>query len=643
MILRKFAFAFSASLLSASLLTSPAIVAAQQGAPDLAVETAKLEDLRSIREIKHLQSRWGHLALGGDWKAMAELAADDAVLAMRYGEITGRGGIESWLRTTQGQGENGIPAGRFNVRLYMSPVVTLESYGQAATARWHEIVLTGEVGGEADWQGVTHVIQYGRVDGEWKITHIRPYEHFSGSYADGWMHDAETLERAPYHYTPDEAGILLPERRAAEAMEPSEIARDATLLLSQSEAQNTVNAYGYYLDRGKYDDIVDLFSPDALIEQGGQGSWSGKEGVRAFLTRFGEAGMDTGELNDRPQLMPIASIAGDGSMALVRNVELGMIGQHGGEGQWQVSMQTFLLRPDDNGKWRIELMHRSPIMRSDYVDGWTKPLPAALPIVAGGEPTGTTKLGTVDFRDNGYNIPTLGANMVLGDPQDAGMIEVTKNALAKAEAFDGGENVSNAYGYYIDQFDWPGTAAIFSSDGWKELSYIGTFIGKERVLGSLIQRYGLGGPNDAFQAIHQKTQPFVTLQDDSGEKAFIRNRLLQFNSSAAGSGSWISGIYENQIVKEDGIWRIHGMDLDYAWLGDYSTGWTGIDPEASTRFGPGEDIIAEFAPDAPLRGESFAPFPRVVSVGFHFDNPVSGRAPETRLTWSDGHRDTPSE
>jgi hypothetical protein len=158
------------------------------------------------------------------------------------------------------------------------------------------------------------------------------------------------------------------------------------------------------------------------------------------------------------------------------------------------------------------------------------------------------------------------------------------------------------------------------------------------VLGSLIQRYGEGGPNDAFQAIHQKTQPYVTVLDDAGERAFVRTRLFQFNSSSSGPGSWISGIYENQIIKEDGIWRIHGMDLDYIWLGDYATGWTGIDPAASARFGPSEEAIAAFAPDSPLRGETFAPYPAIRPLGFHFTNPVSGREPEVRLEWSDGHR-----
>jgi hypothetical protein len=300
------------------------------------------------------------------------------------------------------------------------------------------------------------------------------------------------------------------------------------------------------------------------------------------------------------------------------------------------------MRQGDDGKWRIASIIRAPWVRADYEAGLADPLPAALPVPAGGEPDAETEIRGMTYPEFTYGVPINPPMLNL--PGQALAINTgptfdrEPDALARAEAFDGAENVSNAYGYYIDQFDWPATAAVFAEDGWKELSYIGTFIGKDRVLGSLIQRYGEGGPNDAFQAIHQKTQPYVTVFDH-GSRAFVRTRLFQFNSADEGPGSWISGIYENQVIKEDGIWRIHGMDLDYVWLGDYDTGWTGIDPEASSRFGPPPETIAEFGPDAPLRGETFAPYPRIAPMGFHFDNPVSGRRPETRLTWSDGHRD----
>ncbi len=602
---------------------------------DPAIATAQAEDLTSVRQIKHMQARWGHMALAGNWSGMADMLTDNAELVTRGGVISGRGGIEGWLRTTQGHGTDGMVQGRLNLHLWISPIITLADDGQSATGRWHELALTGDIGQSADWAGGTWVVQYAMQGDAWRIAQMRYYHQFAGSYADGWSHDAETLERAPYHYTPESAGIVIPERRAAQPWSQEAIDRRANVLLAEGLALNTVNAYGFYLDRGMYDDIVDLFSEDAKIEIGGFGSWNGEEGVRAFLTRYGEPGLQYGELNDHAQLMPMVNIAEDGSMALVRNIDLAQMGQHGGEGYWQVMMQTFLLRPDENGNWRITLVHHNPVMRATYANGWMDPIAAEIPFPEGGEPNGETQLGSIDFRNGPYGVPPLGESLFMPARGEPAPLAAVPNALARAEAFDGAENISNAYGYYIDQFSWRETTEVFSQEGWKELSYIGTFVGRERLWSSLVQRYGNSGPSNAFQAIHQKTQPYVTVYDD-GTHAFIRQRLMQYNSSASGPGSWNSGVYENQIVKEDGAWRIAGMDLDYTWTAPYTVGWTGVDPDAASRSLMSEEAIAEFAPDSPLRGTIAAPYPQVAPMGFHFDNPVSGREPETKLEWSDG-------
>jgi len=619
----------------AALLLAPA---AQAQDEDLSRRTAQVEDLRSIREIKRLQSEWGYFAMAGDWKAMAELGTEDVRMVLPNGDAVGRTALEQSLRERQGKGADGMPAGRLNIRLYISPVLTLSPDGQRARGRWHHLAMTGENGVSAEWIGTTDVIDYVNTAAGWQIAQIRPYLQFSGPYDGGWRHNAETLERAPYHYTPDQAGTVLTGR--AGRPNPAEahiLAQEATLLLRQSTAQNLVNAYGYYLDRGMYDDIADLFAPDAQIDVAGQGVFNGAEGVRKFLGRYGAPGLDEGELNDRPQLMPLVNVSDDGGTALVRVVELGMTGRHGGQGFWSAAINTFLLRADSQGHWRIQQFHQRPLMRADYQQGWAHPLSAQMPIGEDLFPDGHGQPVDLSYPGHAFAMQALPGGVIFPGQEPLEQLTITANALEMAEAFDGAENVANAYGYYIDQFSWRNTAALFAKDGWKELSYIGTFVGQEQVLQSLITRYGEGGPRNDFQAIHQKTQPVVTVVGD-GQTAHIRTRLLQFNSSSTGPGSWIGGIYENQVVKdENGIWRIHGMDLDYVWLADYATGWMGIDPEASKRFAPPPEQLARFDIDAPLRGETFAPYPRIAPMGFHYANPVSGREPPLKLEWSAGY------
>ncbi len=157
-----------------------------------------------------------------------------------------------------------------------------------------------------------------------------------------------------------------------------------------------------------YDDIVDLFAPEGNVEVAGQGVFKGADGVRRFLKRFGAPGLDPGELNDRPQLMPEVSISDDGGTALVRVTELGMTGQHGGEGYWSLAVDTFLLTRGDDGKWRIMILHRRPLMRANYKDGWAHPLPAPLPMGEGVTVDAPAQPVDTDYPTHAFNMQMLG-------------------------------------------------------------------------------------------------------------------------------------------------------------------------------------------------------------------------------------------
>jgi hypothetical protein len=494
--------------------------------------------------------------------------------------------------------------------------------------------MLGENGVSATWRGTTDVVQYRKTPEGWRMAFIRPYANFAGPYETGWTHDAATLERAQFHYTPDEAGTVLPDRVAANERPAEDLAREATLLLEHGTAQNLANAYGYYLDRGMYDDIADLFAPDTTIDVAGQGVYAGPAGVRKFLARFGAPGLDAGELNDRPQLMPLVSISEDGSIALVRVVELGMTGQHGREGFWSAAVNTFLLRADERGHWRIGMLHIRPLMRADYKEGWAHPLPAVPPIDESQFPDGPGQPVDTSYPEHPFAMQQLGDGVVFPARGEPAPLRTTANALAMAEAWVAADNLVGAYGYYVDQFAWPQLANLFAENGWRELPFIGVLAGREKILEGATIRYGRSTPRPEFQTLHMLTQPFVSVRGD-GERAQVRARLIQFNSSSTGPGSMIAGIYEKQLVKEGGVWRIEGMDLDYTWMADYKTGWTAADPKAADALRPSPELLARYQLDAPIRGDPGIPFPAVPALPFHYTNPVSGRAPERLVPWTD--------
>src|SRR6185369_10234726 len=202
------------------------------------------------------------------------------------------------------------------------------------------------------------------------------------------------------------------------------------------------------------------------------------------------------------------------------------------------------------------------------------------------------------------------------------LLAATERSMARSQAYQASENLATAYGYYIDEFAWDATADLFSRDGWKELAYVGTYAGRERVRESMKRRYpNPKSPN--FLTVHQVVQPVIHVAAD-GKSAKIRTRLFQMGGPANGEGSWLIGIYENTTVLEDGAWKLSGMDLDYTWQGAKRGGWVNVKTPANP---PEPALRREFPPDRALRGPVAPPFPKIETVPFHYKNPVSGRLP----------------
>jgi hypothetical protein len=81
---------------------------------------------------------------------------------------------------------------------------------------------------------------------------------------------------------------------------------------------------------------------------------------------------------------------------------------------------------------------------------------------------------------------------------------------------------------------WDETADIFSRNGWKELSYVGAYVGRERTRQSLKRRYpNPKSPN--FLTIRQVVQPVIHVSAD-GRSAKIRRRLFQLGGPVKGEG-----------------------------------------------------------------------------------------------------------
>jgi hypothetical protein len=642
----------------------------QQRVARLEALTQRVEALSAIKRLQHA---YGHYAELGLWHDFADLFADAGIGHYAQGNLD-REGIRALFLKDVGGGQVGLKDGRIYPHISMQPVITLAPDGQSATGRWHIMAMLGGYQTTASWAGGIYENEYVLERGVWKMKDVRYLPQYSGRYeAPGWT---ATKEPTPFHYSaarvgkpivdgPETAGTTSAPTLAALAKRMADLAARAQHLSDEIEVTNLQHAYGYYVDRKMWDDVADLFASDGTMEIGLQGVYVGQKSIRRAL---GPAGLAEGEINDHVHLQTIVSVMPDGpptsngfgaaSRAYARGTDLGMIGTAGGTALWTQSIYENEFVKQGN-VWKFKAMHVYPRFIVDAEQGWAKdaqpapgpsrefppdrpptesyeiyprfhiaPLHFNHPVTGrapqypengvGGHLKRTTSTSAKATADRPAAAKTVAA-------LDA-LLTATERSVARSKAYHAAENLTNAYGYYIDEFAWDDTADIFSRDGFKELSYVGTYVGRERIRDSLKRRYPNPKSPD-FLTLHQTVQPVIDVSPDA-RSAKMRVRLFQMGGPSGGEGSWISGIYENTAVDEDGTWKLSGMDLDYVWTAPSHGGWVRVKTPAAT---PQVAMTKEFPPDRPLRGSIAAPFPKVHSVAFHYRNPVSGRVPPVLL------------
>jgi hypothetical protein len=125
------------------------------------------------------------------------------------------------------------------------------------------------------------------------------------------------------------------------------------------EAQNAIEdlqaTYGYYFDKGLWDQAAALFAPAGSFEYGQRGVYIGVARIRRAMLLFGPQGLAAGHLNNHMMLQPVITVADDGRSAKAR---------------WQGMIM--LAQPGQNGVWRIKSLHLYVNFVAPYEKGWAR-------------------------------------------------------------------------------------------------------------------------------------------------------------------------------------------------------------------------------------------------------------------------------
>jgi hypothetical protein len=666
-----------------SILATLALCVALPARADTALDNfaREVDRAESVRAVKNLQSLFAQYAQFGLWNEVGALFSSNGSYVfdglIKPAETSkGAAAIAGFLRKRYGGGYEGVKADGLSSHFIDAPVVNLSADGESAKARWQTIVFHGH-GTSARIEGGVYVNEYAREGGKWKIAKANYYPQYDGPYEEGWTNwGGGDIPVAPYHFDPFTAGIPIP----AAALAGTAPVTKATLaqlqarvdaLNDEDRIRNLQSAYGYYAERKMWDDVVDLFAANGVVEIGGQGVWRGPAGVRKWLESIGKAGLTHGQLNDRLQNDVTITISPGGNEAFARGLEFGMLGEADQEkGWWEVA--TFHNRfVKEDGVWKIREMRRFVVMKTDIFQGWGRNR------IVEAAPTGANQpdaaVPAADAVGAGLAVPAfLGVHPVTGKAVKAAgngklvatqvltgaiakgnskavPLDEARRRLARSTAYDGITNISAAYGYYVDDSNNAGWANTMAKNGFKQTPFQGYHIGRDRLIAARV-RSPTGPEKQAGISYHWLLQPVVLVSDD-GRSATGRFKLFQprTGKTVGKAGDFLAaafwgGMYHDRYVLEDGSWRIWELTLDEPYITPVA--WQdGVwakskDPapraaRAPATPGPAANQFDIVLTQLGKRQEGFQggtgtqlTWPQIMPMWFTYTNPVSGRKPE---------------
>jgi hypothetical protein len=176
-------FAIAASPHALAQDNDARVEALQARVEALSAEAQRVEDINAITRI---QRAYGYYIDKGFWHEAADLFAPDGTLEIGVdGVYVGRERVREAIVAYGGGVEGagpGLPYGRINNHMQLSPVVTIADDGVTAHGRWKEWALLGDYKVEARWGDATVENTYVKIDGVWQIQAMRIYTNFVAPY-----------------------------------------------------------------------------------------------------------------------------------------------------------------------------------------------------------------------------------------------------------------------------------------------------------------------------------------------------------------------------------------------------------------------------------------------------------------------------
>jgi acetyl esterase/lipase len=461
------------------------------------------------------------------------------------------------------------------------------------------------------------------------------------------------------------AGVLLPAAWSApevseQQLQVAKLTADVALAEDFSRIEKLQRAYGYYVDKGLWEDLSQLFTENAVANYPA-GVFVGHKSIREHLYmnvgghQIGDIGLGNGRLYDHMNIQPVVHIDAGGMTAHGRWRAFAMFGSPGGGASWAEGVYE-MQYTKEGGVWKISKLDYYSGFGASYKTGWAAPATAAsgagppgsaAPAAPSSAPAVSPRRQLAHPADIERNMDCDGfpkaciapfhyTNPGTTSASDAWVLPDAATLATLAAAIPQGElatrlgelrhritllndaqqiaNLQRIYGYYIDRAMWDQAADLFAPDATIESGQQGVYVGKRRVR-EFLGLSGHQGLSWGWMNDHMQLQPIVDVASD-GLTAHARSRELDLLGHVGGQGQWMEGVYENTFVKRHGVWMFKSLHFYPTFITDYDKGW-GQDAQ------PVPTVSKVLPPDRPPT-EVYAIYPTAHVPPFHYPNPVTG-------------------
>ena len=154
----------------------------------------------------------------------------------------------------------------------------------------------------------------------------------------------------------------------------------------------------------------------------------------------------------------------------------------------------------------------------------------------------------------------------------------------RVEAISAIKRLQHAYGHYAELGLWHDFADLFADTGIGH--YTQGALDREGIRALFLKEVGGGrlGLADGRIYPHISMQPVVTLAAD-GQSGKGRWHIMAMLGGYGTSASWAGGVYENQYVRENGVWKFKEVRYLPQYSGRYENpGWTATNEPAPFHF-----------------------------------------------------------